>query len=87
VYFARGSLPWQDLKAATDDEEDAHIKETKEGLSGETVYSDLPKEFATYINYTRRLAFEEKPDYPYLRRLFRRPSSRTIGTPRPRKCR
>jgi casein kinase 1 delta/casein kinase I family protein HRR25 len=43
----------------------------KEGLSGETLYSDLPEEFATYINYTRRLAFGGKPDYSYLRRLFR----------------
>jgi len=33
--FARGSLPWQGLKAATDEEKDARIKEMKEGLSGE----------------------------------------------------
>ena len=35
--FARGSLPWQGLKAATDDEKDARIKEMKEGLSGEAM--------------------------------------------------
>ena len=28
-------------------------------------------EFATYLNYCRSLRFEEKPDYPYLRHLFR----------------
>ncbi len=70
VYFARGSLPWQGLKAATDEEKDTRIKEMKEDLSGETLCGDLPGEFATYINYTRRLAFEEKPDYSRLRRLF-----------------
>jgi casein kinase 1 delta/casein kinase I family protein HRR25 len=73
VYFARGSLPWQGLKAATDDEKDARIKEMKEGLSGEALCDGfLPGEFAAYINYTRRLAFDDKPDYSYLRRLFHR---------------
>jgi casein kinase 1 delta/casein kinase I family protein HRR25 len=73
VYFARGSLPWQGLKAATDDEKDARIKEMKEGLSGEALCDGfLPGEFAAYIDYTRRLTFDDKPDYSYLRRLFRR---------------
>jgi len=30
-----------------------------------------PCEFATYLNYCRSLRFEEKPDYSYLRQLFR----------------
>jgi casein kinase 1 delta/casein kinase I family protein HRR25 len=64
-------LPWQGLKLATDDEKDARLKEIKEGLSGEELCNGLPKEFAAYINYTRRLAFDDKPDYSYLRRLFR----------------
>ncbi|KAH6839540.1 casein kinase I isoform delta [Chaetomium sp. MPI-CAGE-AT-0009] len=73
LYLACGSLPWQGLKAATDDEKNALIKEKKEGLSGEALCDGfLPREFATYINYTRRLAFDHKPDYSYLRRLFRR---------------
>ncbi|KAL2166064.1 hypothetical protein VTG60DRAFT_3338 [Thermothelomyces hinnuleus] len=73
VYFARGSLPWQGLKVATDEEKDARIKEMKEGLSGEALCDGfLPGEFATYINYTRGLTFDDKPDYSYLRRLFRR---------------
>ena len=28
-------------------------------------------EFATYLNYTRSLRFADKPDYAYLRKLFR----------------
>ncbi|KAL2191828.1 hypothetical protein L209DRAFT_659533, partial [Thermothelomyces heterothallicus CBS 203.75] len=63
----------QGLKAATDDKKDTRIKEIKESLSGEALYdSFLPREFATYINHTRGLAFGAKPDYSYLRRLFRR---------------
>ncbi|KAK4251306.1 kinase-like domain-containing protein, partial [Corynascus novoguineensis] len=72
VYFARGSLPWQGIKAATDKEKDARIK-MKEGLSGEALCDGfLPGEFASYINYTRGLAFDDKPDYSYLRRRFHR---------------
>ena len=28
-------------------------------------------EFVTYLNFCRSLKFEDKPDYPYLRQLFR----------------
>lgn len=31
----------------------------------------FPSEFATYLSYCRSLKFEEKPDYGFLRRLFR----------------
>jgi hypothetical protein len=40
--------------------------------SEEKLCECLPTEFATYINYVRSLRFEEKPDYTYLRALFRR---------------
>ncbi|POS68604.1 casein kinase I isoform delta, partial [Diaporthe helianthi] len=73
VYFARGSLPWQGLKVATNDEKNVRIKEMKENLSAEALCEGfLPREFVTYINYARGLAFDDKPDYSYLRGLFRR---------------
>jgi hypothetical protein len=31
----------------------------------------FPQEFVLYFQYVRALRFEEKPDYAYLRRLFR----------------
>lgn len=30
----------------------------------------LPEEFAIYLNYVRKLGFEENPDYDFLRDLF-----------------
>ncbi|KAB5514923.1 casein kinase I isoform delta [Coniochaeta sp. 2T2.1] len=73
VYFARGSLPWQGLKAATDEGRDERIREMKESLSGEALCDGvLPGQFVTYIDYTRSLGFDDKPDYLYLRRLFHR---------------
>jgi hypothetical protein len=32
----------------------------------------LPEEFATYVSYTRSLGFKDRPNYAYLRQLFRR---------------
>ncbi len=37
----------------------------------ESLTRQLPEEFATYLNYCRNLKFEEKPDYNYLRKLFK----------------
>ena len=37
----------------------------------EVLCKGAPCEFATYLNYCRSLRFEEKPDYSYLRQLFR----------------
>ncbi|KAH9597377.1 Protein kinase domain [Trypanosoma melophagium] len=71
VYFLRGSLPWQGLKAHTKQEKYALIAEKKMSTSLETLCKGTPTEFAAYLNYTRSLQFEDKPDYSYLKRIFR----------------
>ncbi|KAJ3499419.1 hypothetical protein NLG97_g355 [Lecanicillium saksenae] len=71
LYFARGSLPWQGLKAATEEEKNECIKKKKLNVSVTELCEGLPREFATYITYTRSLGFKDIPDYAYLRRLFR----------------
>jgi len=37
----------------------------------ELLCKGFPSEFASYLNYTRSLRFDDKPDYAYLRKLFR----------------
>lgn len=32
---------------------------------------DLPEEFSLFMHYCRKLKFEERPDYAYLRKLFK----------------
>ncbi|KAL7814204.1 casein kinase 1, delta subunit [Trichoderma aethiopicum] len=72
IYFALGSLPWQGLKAATDKERGELVKDMKTSLSAEKLCVGLPDAFAQYIDYTRALRFEDKPNYAHLRQLFRR---------------
>ena len=37
----------------------------------EILCKNSPPEFATYLNYCRALRFEDRPDYAYLKRMFK----------------
>merc|ERR1712190_247267 len=71
MYFNRGQLPWQGLKANTKKEKYNRIAEKKLSTPIEFLCRNFPQEFSTYLNYVRTLRFDDKPDYKYLRRLFR----------------
>jgi len=71
MYFLRGSLPWQGLKAATKKQKYEKISEKKMATPTETLCKGFPTEFVVYFQYTRSLRFDDKPDYSYLRKLFR----------------
>ncbi|XP_014221641.1 casein kinase I-like isoform X1 [Trichogramma pretiosum] len=71
MYFNRGSLPWQGLKAATKKQKYEKISEKKMSTPVEVLCKGFPAEFSMYLNYCRGLRFEEGPDYMYLRQLFR----------------
>ncbi|XP_013385114.1 casein kinase I isoform X1 [Lingula anatina] len=70
MYFLRGSLPWQGLKADTLKERYQKIGDTKRATPIEVLCENFPEELATYLRYVRRLDFFETPDYDYLRKLF-----------------
>ncbi|ELT99883.1 hypothetical protein CAPTEDRAFT_225149 [Capitella teleta] len=71
MYCLRGSLPWQGLKAATKRQKYERISEKKMSTPIEELCKGFPSEFATYLNFCRSLRFDDKPDYSYLRQLFR----------------
>ncbi|XP_023310379.1 casein kinase I-like [Anoplophora glabripennis] len=71
MYFLRGSLPWQGLKADTLKERYQKIGETKRTTPIEALCEGHPEELATYLKYVRKLDFTETPDYEYLRKLFK----------------
>ncbi|XAR67145.1 Non-specific serine/threonine protein kinase [Bertholletia excelsa] len=71
MYFLRGSLPWQGLKAGTKKQKYEKISERKVSTSIEALCRGYPTEFASYFHYCRSLRFDDKPDYAYLKRLFR----------------
>ncbi|XP_075500832.1 casein kinase 1-like protein 10 isoform X1 [Primulina tabacum] len=71
MYFLRGSLPWQGLKAGTKKQKYDKISEKKMLTPIEMLCKSYPSEFISYFHYCRSLRFEDKPDYSYLKRLFR----------------
>lgn len=71
MYFNRGSLPWQGLRAQTKKEKYEIIKEKKVTTSVESLCKGFPQEFADYLEYCHKLKFDEKPDYALLRKLFK----------------
>jgi serine/threonine protein kinase len=71
VYFCRGSLPWQGIRALNKKQKYDKISEKKMSTPFEILCKGFPQEFPMYLNYVRGLRFDDKPDYGYLRRLFR----------------
>ena len=71
IYFLKGSLPWMNLRAKNIKEKYEKIKEKKIMTKLEELCKGLPEEFVAYCTYCRTLKFEDKPDYAYLRSLFK----------------
>lgn len=71
VYLCKGGLPWQRLKANNRQDKYHKIMEKKMATSVEVLCQGLPFQFTTYLNYIRSLKYEEKPDYSFLKRLFK----------------
>ncbi|KAJ7965958.1 putative Casein kinase [Quillaja saponaria] len=71
LYFLRGSLPWQGLKAATKKQKYDKICEKKLSTPIEILCRSFPVEFASYFHYCHSLTFDQRPDYGFLKRLFR----------------
>jgi casein kinase 1 len=70
MYFLRGSLPWQGLKAATNKQKYEKIGDKKQSSQIKDLCDGYPEEFGIYLQYARKLSFEETPDYDFCRELF-----------------
>lgn len=70
IYFIKGILPWQGLKKEEGSDHLENIGEVKLCTNLDKLCKDIPLCFKEYINYCRKLKFEEKPDYKYLKDLF-----------------
>jgi len=72
MYFLKGVLPWQGLKVDKKEDRYKKIYEKKKNTTPEELCNSFPIEFNYYITYCRNLAFEQEPDYIYLRGLFKK---------------
>ena len=71
LYFLRGSLPWHGIKPVKSKRRHEATLQQKKGSPLDLLGSECPNEFKAFLSYARALPFDEKPDYSYLRKLFR----------------
>jgi serine/threonine protein kinase len=71
VYFLNGHLPWGRIKNKNKQERYKLILNMKKKINAENLVGDKNNiEFIEFVKYCRKLKFEEKPDYDYLRGLM-----------------
>ena len=71
LYFLRGKLPWQGLHVKNKEDRYHKIMEIKIETTPYELRKGFPKEYEDYVEYTRKLEYEEDPDYEYLTNLFK----------------
>lgn len=69
IYFVIGELPWQGIKAKSKSEKKEKILEMKLKTSFSTD-KRIPKELICFLEYSKALKYEEKPDYKYIYKLL-----------------
>jgi serine/threonine protein kinase len=70
LYCLRGSLPWSGLPARNSEEQVRMVGKKKADVPLQELCAGFPSAFETYLRITRKLAFQERPDYAHLRGLF-----------------
>jgi len=65
MYFLRGSLPWQGLKANTKKQKYQRILERKQQTHTDLLCLNYPSEFKEYFAHCSSLGFEDRPDYRF----------------------
>ena len=63
IYFLKGKLPWQDVKAKNKEERYKSILSIKSKETIDSLCKDIPSEFTELLKYVKSLQFDTKPIY------------------------
>ena len=62
IYFAKGRLPWQGIKTGNNVKEKyKKIRDSKMKTTVQVLCEGLPSQFASYMNYVKKLNFTDSP--------------------------
>lgn len=70
LMFAKGNLPWINIKCESKSEKQKRIAEIKLMTSNDDLCEGLPREFLYFMNHVKNLNYTDKPNYNYLKELF-----------------
>lgn len=68
VYFVKGQLPWQSIKAHNRTEKYKKIMELKMLTTSDSLFKGCPSEFKKLMKYIKTLKFDEDPDYDLIKK-------------------
>jgi len=71
-YFLWGSLPWQGMRAKD-------MLKSKQNISTNNLFQELPTELRAFLEHSRSVAFDRKPDYDHFIALFENLLSREVS--------
>ena len=71
IYFVKGFLPWDNLNIKKSEEKIKIILDMKKNISDDLLTEGLPKEIKLFISYTKKLKFDEEPNYNYLKNILK----------------
>ena len=70
IFFMKKKLPWQGIKGNSYKECYHKLYLMKKHMDLELLCRGLPGEIVEYMKYAKSLAFEQEPNYKYLKNLF-----------------
>lgn len=70
IYLVRGGLPWKIETYIEGFKKWKLILNQKINISDKELFGDLPVEFSAMLKYTRKLCYDQTPNYSYLKSLL-----------------
>ena len=70
LYFLKGELPWDSVKAKARDEKYKKIYDIKVQLDPDKLTTDFPVEIKILFEYIFELQFQDKPNYAYMKSMI-----------------
>jgi len=70
IYCLKGSLPWQNVSGNNKEDRYNNVFQLKQSITLIELCKDIPFEFVIFMDYCRKLNYDEKPNYNYLKQLL-----------------
>ena len=78
IYFLKSELPWQGVREHNRVKKWRKIEEKKASVTNAQLTNGLPQQFCYYLDYVKKLKFDQTPDYKKLRKMFEKIQNQSI---------
>lgn len=71
IYLIKGTLPWKGIDKTKKQNMHKKIGDIKKNTTISELTANLPSCYYNYLDYVKKLEFDQKPDYCFLKNLFK----------------